>query len=603
MSYLVLARKYRPSRFSDLIGQEHIAQTLTNAFQLGKIHHAYLFTGTRGIGKTSAARIFAKALRCEHPEAQPGKKMYGVPCNKCTSCKEIDASSTMDVIEIDGASHNGVENIREIRDSVSYMPSRGQFKVYIIDEVHMLTTAAFNALLKTLEEPPAHIRFILATTEIQKIPATILSRCQRFDFKRVSPSKIEKALANICKKEKVEAEKNVLAMLARKADGSMRDALSLLDQSLALCGNSLTVNDVGQALSIVDRDLLLATIQGLFTDRIVESLANVQKMFDTGISMKNLAIDLAETVRTLSFAKLRVPVEGFDDESTEQLEKTVENISQEALQAAYRILIEAIEEVTRSPLPKASLEMSLIQVSHVSDLKSIGELWQQAQAIAKGSANVAQAAGNRAALLGRPTSTNISGSATTKPITPQVNSVPATNADSANTSANLKSSGPVNWDGFVRFATQKRPSLGALLEHCLLLTSISEWQQKSTIEFAFREEQSFYYEQCQTGQRKQQIESLLSEYLNAKKTVNIRKLGSEPLAKSSTAANNSLKVPTSSGGTSKSIAEKSAQQREKEIAQQKESALADPIVQATQEIFGARLVHVQQKEQSKKVRT
>src|ERR1700757_1195705 len=185
MSYLVLARKYRPRQFSELVGQGHVATTLLNAFKQNKLGQAYLLTGTRGVGKTSVARIFAKALRCEDTDAQPGGKHPGISCEKCQSCTEINAGSSMDVLEIDGASNNGVENVREIREQVKFMPSRGKMKVYIIDEVHMLSNAAFNALLKTLEEPPAHVTFILATTEVQKIPPTILSRCQRFDFRRV----------------------------------------------------------------------------------------------------------------------------------------------------------------------------------------------------------------------------------------------------------------------------------------------------------------------------------------------------------------------------------------------------------------------------------
>lgn len=226
MSYLVLARKWRPQTFGDLIGQEHVCRTLQNAIESGRVAHAFLFTGARGVGKTSAARILAKALQCEKgPAAEP--------CNACPACLEITAGNSVDVFEIDGASNTGVEDIRELRENVKYLPSRCRFKIFIIDEVHMLSTSAFNALLKTLEEPPSHVKFIFATTEPHKVPITILSRCQRFDFKRIPLPKIVDRLRTIVAEEKVAVSEASLTAVARKGDGSMRDSLSTLDQVLA----------------------------------------------------------------------------------------------------------------------------------------------------------------------------------------------------------------------------------------------------------------------------------------------------------------------------------------------------------------------------------
>ena len=231
MAYEVLARKWRPQQFDDVVGQEHVTQTLKNAITSERVAHAYLFVGPRGVGKTSTARIFAKALNCE-------KGPTATPCDKCDSCREITAGNSLDVLEIDAASNTGVDNVRDLRENVRYAPARGPFKIYIIDEVHMLSVAAFNALLKTLEEPPAHVKFIFATTEPQKVPATILSRCQRFDLRRISMSDIVERLSEIAEAEKIEIDEDALLAIARGAEGGLRDAESALDQFIAFRGKT-----------------------------------------------------------------------------------------------------------------------------------------------------------------------------------------------------------------------------------------------------------------------------------------------------------------------------------------------------------------------------
>ena len=237
MSYLVLARKWRPQTFADLVGQEHVSRTLANAIQAGRVHHAFLFTGARGVGKTSAARIFAKALNCETgPTA--------TPCNVCPSCKEITAGQSVDVFEIDGASNTGVDDVRELRENIRYLPSRSRFKIIIIDEVHMLSINAFNALLKTLEEPPDHAKFIFATTEPHKIPVTILSRCQRFDFRKIALPRVTARLREIVDAEGIRISDRALGLVARRGEGSMRDSLSTLDQVIAFCGDEVADDDV-----------------------------------------------------------------------------------------------------------------------------------------------------------------------------------------------------------------------------------------------------------------------------------------------------------------------------------------------------------------------
>ena len=258
LSYQVIARKWRPKTFQQLVGQNHVSQTLANALKSDRLHHALLFNGPRGTGKTSSARILAKSLRCPN-------SVDFQPCNECDTCIEISEGRNIDTIEIDGASNNGVDAIRELRDTVKYQPTSGKYKVYIIDEVHMLSTSAFNALLKTLEEPPAHVLFVLATTEVHKLPLTILSRVQRFDFRRIPTKQIAEHLEHICSRDEIDFQKEALWIIARQGGGSMRDSQSLLDQVTTFCEGSLTVENVIEALGLTDRTLLLETLENLIT--------------------------------------------------------------------------------------------------------------------------------------------------------------------------------------------------------------------------------------------------------------------------------------------------------------------------------------------------
>src|SRR5205814_1821668 len=282
MSYLVLARKYRPQRFDELVGQEHVARTLTNAIALGRVHHAYLFTGARGVGKTSAARILAKALCCvQGPTA--------TPCGVCDFCREIASGQSVDVLEIDGASNTGVDDVRQLREGVRYLPSKGKRKVYIIDEVHMLSPSAFNALLKTLEEPPPHVVFIFATTEVHKIPVTILSRTQRFDFKLISTARLTEHLAGVLKAEKIDADEDAVRVIARQAAGSVRDGLSLLDQVIAYVGDSkLTRDIVAEVLGVADRRLLVELAGGVLARDAGATLRTLARAADGGIDLGQL---------------------------------------------------------------------------------------------------------------------------------------------------------------------------------------------------------------------------------------------------------------------------------------------------------------------------
>ena len=313
MSYTALYRKFRPAEFEDVKGQDHIITTLKNQIKADRIGHAYLFCGTRGTGKTTVAKIFAKAVNCEHP-------VDGSPCGECTMCKNIAAGTSMNVIEIDAASNNGVDNIREIREEVSYRPTEGRYKVYIIDEVHMLSIGAFNALLKTLEEPPEYVIFILATTEAHKIPITILSRCQRYDFKRITIDTIAARLDELMKKEQVEVEEKAIRYIAKAADGSMRDALSLLDQCIAFyLGQKLTYDHVLEVLGAVDTDVFSRLLRQIISQDVGKVLATVEELVMQGRELTQLAADFTWYLRNLLLVKTSDNMEDVLDVSTENL--------------------------------------------------------------------------------------------------------------------------------------------------------------------------------------------------------------------------------------------------------------------------------------------
>ena len=296
MSYRVFARKYRPQTFAEVIGQDHITRTLQNAVDANRLAQAYLFVGPRGIGKTSTARILAKALNCVNgPTSQP--------CGVCDACKEIAEGRSLDVIEIDGASNNGVENIRDLRDNAAYAPARGQFKIYLIDEVHMLSTGAFNALLKTLEEPPSHVKFIFATTEAQKVPATITSRCQRFDLRRIPAGLIEKHLLFIAENEQITLDRAAAEAIARGADGGLRDAESMLDQMVAFCGAHITVNDVMDVFGFTPHEVVVSLAESLFASDASKALQIVAAQSELGKDLSRLTAELISHLRDLLVAQ------------------------------------------------------------------------------------------------------------------------------------------------------------------------------------------------------------------------------------------------------------------------------------------------------------
>ena len=359
MSYTALYRKFRPTVFEDVKGQDHIITTLQNQIRANRIGHAYLFCGTRGTGKTTVAKIFAKAVNCEHPKD-------GSPCGECAMCRSIAAGTSMNVIEIDAASNNGVDSIREIREEVTYRPTEGRYKVYIIDEVHMLSIGAFNALLKTLEEPPEYVIFILATTEIHKIPVTILSRCQHYDFKRISIETITDRMKELMDTEKVDVEERALKYIAKAADGSMRDALSLLDQCIAFyLGQRLTYDNVLEVLGAVDTDVFSRLLRKVLARDVAGVLDIVDDMVMMGRELTQLASDFTWYLRNLLLLKTSDNIEDVLDVSTEnmaQLKEEAQLTDTDMLFRYIRIFSELSGQLKYSTQKRVTLEVALIKM-------------------------------------------------------------------------------------------------------------------------------------------------------------------------------------------------------------------------------------------------
>ncbi len=379
MSYLVLARKYRPQTFEEVVGQDHVTRTLKNAIRADRVAHAILFAGPRGVGKTSVARILAKALNCEQGPAP-------VPCNVCKPCTEITKGIAVDVFEIDGASNRGIDEVRELRENVKYMPGYSRFKIYVIDEVHMLTAPAFNALLKTLEEPPDHVLFMFATTEANKIPITILSRCQRHDFRRIGSEDIVQYLRQICKEKSFEITDESLGLVAREAGGSMRDALSLLDQVMVYSEGEATDEDVLESLGAVNRKFIFDLSSALLTRNAVKALDLSHELYNRGYDLKRLYMQIVEHFRHLLVIKMDHGQPSVIDVPAPELalmKEQVENVSAETLNQNFQTLFEAETGVRLSAQPKLALEAIFVKIVQFAPVVPLDKILAKLDSLAK----------------------------------------------------------------------------------------------------------------------------------------------------------------------------------------------------------------------------
>ena len=464
MSYLVLSLKYRPQTFDEVVGQEHITQTLTNAFKKDRVSQAYLFTGPRGVGKTTTARLVAKALNCME---SPGK-----PCNKCSNCVEITDGRNMDVLEIDGASNRGIEEIRSLREAIQYAPINSKFKIFIIDEVHMLTTAAFNALLRTLEEPPEHGKFILATTDIYKVPATIISRCQRFDFNSITIHSISEQIKYVLEKEKIEIDNESLRIIAQKADGSLRDALSILDQVIAYSGNNISIENVTKVLGLIPTDVYFDILDIIRTKNgklLVNLLAEIKS---NGMPVQEFITGLNRHIRNMIIATVEKGLDVFELnlDLKKQYEEAAKLWNNRDLLRVSKIITDLEPQVKRAIQPHILLELSFLKLLELDSIVTIESLLNKFQ---NPSFHTGKAKQEK--------ETTISNNVTT--IQPKTDNALIENPKPDIEKIDVKIvSEPIpkpiksnnididrindKWDEFIEELSSERPSIGNVLSHC-----------------------------------------------------------------------------------------------------------------------------------------
>jgi DNA polymerase-3 subunit gamma/tau len=562
LSYLVLARKWRPQTFGDLVGQEHVCRTLQNAIGSGRVAHAFLFTGARGVGKTSAARILAKALECERGPASE-------PCNECPSCTAITAGNSVDVFEIDGASNTGVEDIRELRENIKYLPSTSRFKIFIIDEVHMLSTTAFNALLKTLEEPPPHVKFIFATTEPHKVPVTILSRCQRFDFRRISLQKISQRLRLIAGHEAILISDASLTAIARKGDGSMRDSLSTLDQVLAFCGDEISDEDVTMLLGVVDRRLLLDASGAVFAGDCKGALDVVRRVDDCGYNMRHFCRELIAHFRNLAFVGLVDDPSGILDLAEGELTEIKEQaagVEDADLHRHIGVLLKAEGEMAQSAFPRLILEIALIRMCRLVPVVPVNDILDRLKCLeslapgeTKGNTSKHDPPAPRETSGGKPRDDVPPAAVRSK--TPEAPSEVVS-------SAGVTLTEPGDWPSFAASVKRKKMGLGSMLEHGRPLAFSAE---RITLGFPAG---SFYFSSLRDPDSMRVLKELAQAHFKASPVIEV------------------VPLPADGEDLPPTILEKKSLEEAEREGRLRRQAAGHPIITAAIEIFGGEISEV-----------
>lgn len=566
MSYQAIARRWRSLSFEQLVGQDHVTTTLRNALENDRLHHALLFTGPRGTGKTSSARILAKSLRC--PNAQ-----NFVPCNSCQTCEDINLGRSVDVIEIDGASNNGVDSIRELRDSVGFMPSSGKFKVYIIDEVHMLSTSAFNALLKTLEEPPSHVIFIMATTEVHKIPATILSRVQRYDFRRISTRTIAERLALICKTDGFECDEDGLWLLARQGDGSMRDAQSLLDQVITFSVGKVTKEVVVSILGLSDHAILKQALSAII-EKQPQVLASVFSQInsvglDAGLFLENLIEDLRHLAMVKMFQDQATQFIDLSDSEIRFLKDLSAHVQDVELQMLFDIALKGAADLNRASSPRWVLEMVLLRLATAPRWVDVNQI------LAAGTGVHVRPAPDLPAMTNTAPAASAARGTATKPVSTSASELPSRTSpkSSGHSSSHLSSQSSVHssghspahssgqshmarpgdltpsdkWFEFVQKIKKLDPLFGAKIEPLFFVKA-----ENGRLELSAPAKMSFLRDQLVLPDNKKKLEGLLEQNWGARLTVEVTVVADAS--------------PT--GASAKNIAAEKAQKKEDELLEQ-----------------------------------
>ena len=580
MAYTVLARKYRPQSFADLIGQEHIARTLENAIQSDRVAHAFLFTGVRGVGKTNTARLLAKALNCD-------KGPTPTPCNQCDPCCQITAGVDVDVQEIDGASNNSVEDVRRLQESLPYRPQRDRFKIVIVDEVHMLSTGAFNAFLKTLEEPPDHVKFIFATTESHKVPVTIRSRCQQYDFRLIPHTMIAGRVREILAAENVQGDDDAIAIVAREAAGSMRDALTLLDQLVAVANGPITADTVASSLGIATREALYEAARAVLQGDGAAVVVAVDALADRGVDMSHFARQLLQLVRDLVVLKLDAGYGDWVPEERTLAEALIEDIDILELQRVFRATATVMDEMAQSQNPKLILEMGLVRVATRPPLTSVAELLARLEAMDGSSEGGGSGRKPRSPKRApkRPSKPSASSQASSPPDPPPPSAADSDEAtepdtDSPPPSEAIKpatrrsggfqtSSGEVltpirraalqEWEDLVGALQAQQPALAAVLEH-----GVPKVVGPDRIVLSFQHD-SFYGRQAESPDSIEAIRRVAEARLGARPEIEIRFDAGD--------------------GPPKTVAAVAAQRKEAEFEAKRREALNHPRVRDAVDVF------------------